>query len=234
MRWFSVFLLATAASAQISTQKEIALGKAVASDFERRVALLPDPRVAAYVRKVAARLVQPGRPGYEVIAHVTDSHATRAAAFPGGHLYIDAKLILEAHSEAELAAVLAHELAHVSLRHGLTSHGLATIPIIFLAECSRFGNPTPMMNSLSSLQEREADLLALQYMFDARYDPNSLVDFFARWKPGPDLHDARQRAQELSTPGALITTSEFQQAWEHLQVLRPARQFKPPSLLDQN
>jgi predicted Zn-dependent protease len=234
MRWFSVFLLATAASAQISTQKEIALGKSVASDFERRVTLLPDPMVATYVRKVAARLIQPGRLGYEIFAHVTDSNATRATAFPGGYLYIDAKLILETHSEAELAAVLAHELAHVSLRHGLTSPGLATIPLIFLAGCSRFGNPTLMMNSLRTPQEREADLFALQYMFDARYDPSSLVDFFARWEPGLDLQDARQKAQELSTPGALITTSEFQQVWKHLQVLRPARQFKPPSLLDRN
>ena len=75
----------------------------------------------------------------------------------------------------------------------------------------------------------------MQHTFDARYDPNGLVDFFARWKPDIDLQDARQRAEELSTtPGAVITTSEFQKVKERLQALRPARRFKPPSLRDQN
>ena len=114
---------------------------------------------------------------------------------PGGFFYVNSGLILRADSEAELAGVMAHEIAHVAARHGTKNATkgeiaqLATIPLIMLGpggwagyglyEGLNFAIPLSFLK-FSRDAEREADYLGLEYMYKAGYDPNAFVTFFEK------------------------------------------------------
>jgi predicted Zn-dependent protease len=126
---------------------------------------------------------------------VIDSDQVNAFALPGGFFYVNSGLILRADSEAELAGVMAHEIAHVAARHGTKNATkgelaqLATIPLIMLGpggwagyglyEGLNFAIPLSFLK-FSRDAEREADYLGLEYMYKAGYDPNAFVTFFEK------------------------------------------------------
>jgi beta-barrel assembly-enhancing protease len=126
---------------------------------------------------------------------VIDSDVVNAFALPGGFFYVHSGLILRADSEAELAGVMAHEIAHVAARHGTKNATkgelaqMATIPLILLGpggwagyglyEGLNFAIPMSFLK-FSRDAEFEADYLGLQYMYAAGYDPNAFVTFFEK------------------------------------------------------
>jgi predicted Zn-dependent protease len=126
---------------------------------------------------------------------VLNSEEVNAFALPGGFFFVNSGLILEADTEAELAGVMAHEIAHVAARHGTrqaTRGQMAQIAMIAVAIAVPYGwtgyaiqQGAGLSIPLGFLQfsrgmEREADLLGLQYMYKAGYDPTSFVDFFEK------------------------------------------------------
>src|SRR5208283_3645298 len=107
--------------------------------------------------------------------------------------FVNSGLILKAESEAELAGVMAHEIAHVAARHGTrqATRGdiaqIATIPLIFMGGWTGYAIrqgaslAIPMgFLTFSRAFEKEADYLGLQYMYKAGYDPTAFVDFFEK------------------------------------------------------
>ena len=124
---------------------------------------------------------------------VIDTEEVNAFALPGGFFFVNSGLILKADSEAELAGVMAHEIAHVAARHGTrqATRGeiaqLATIPLIFMGGWTGYGIrqaasvaiPVGFL-SFSRGFESEADLLGLEYMYKSGYDPGAFVDFFEK------------------------------------------------------
>lgn len=176
-----------------SLEKEIALGKQLATDVERQAKVVNDPVISEYVNRVGQNLVRNSDAKVPFTIKVLDSEEVNAFALPGGFFFVNSGLILKADNEAELAGVMAHEIAHVAARHGTRQAtrgqiaNLASIPLIFLGGWGGYairqgaGILIPMgFLKFSRGFETEADYLGLQYLYKTGYDPTAFVDFFEK------------------------------------------------------
>jgi predicted Zn-dependent protease len=218
-----------------SLESEIALGKEAAQEIERTSKLVDDPIVVEYVNRVGQNLVRNSDAKVPFTIKVIDSDEINAFALPGGFFYVNSGLILAADEEAELAGVMAHEIAHVCARHATKNATkaeimqLATIPLILLGpggwagygiyEGAQLAIPISYLK-FSRDAEREADYLGLQYMYKAGYDPNAFVSFFEKIE-----------AEEKRNPGTIPklfsdhppTPDRMEAAQKEIATILPAR-----------
>src|SRR5215475_3883344 len=123
----------------ISLEKEIAMGRQLAAEIERQVKLIEDPTINEYVNRVGQNLVRNSDAKVPFTIKVVESDEINAFALPGGFFYVNSGLILAADDEAELAGVMAHEIAHVAARHGTEQQSrgqlwqYASLPLIFVS-----------------------------------------------------------------------------------------------------
>jgi predicted Zn-dependent protease len=176
-----------------SLNKEVALGRQLAAEVERQGKFIDDPVVAEYVNRVGQNIALHSDAKIPFTIKVLDSDDVNAFALPGGFLFVNKGAILAADSEAELAGVMAHEIAHVAARHGVeqaskaTILQYATIPLIFLSgglgylayEAYQIGVPLAFLKFTRG-SEAEADKLGAQYLWAAGYDPNHFLSFFEK------------------------------------------------------
>ncbi len=176
-----------------SLEKEQALGKQLSLDIEQGARILTDPVITEYVNRTGQTLVRHSDCQVAFEIKVIDDDEVNAFALPGGFFYVNTGLILAADDEAELAGVMAHEIAHVCARHATRNatrsqiSQIASIPLIFLGgpvgfavrELSSVAMPLSFLK-FSRDAEREADLLGMEYQYSAGYDPTAFVDFFER------------------------------------------------------
>jgi len=176
-----------------SLEKEIGLGKQLAQEVERQAKLVDDPVIAEYVNRVGQNLVRNSDAKVPFTIKVLDSEEVNAFALPGGFFFVNSGLILKADNEAELAGVMAHEIAHVAARHGTRQAtrgeiiNIASIPLIFMGGWTGYairqgaGLAIPLgFLTFSRGFESEADMLGLEYMYKTGYDPTAFVDFFEK------------------------------------------------------
>ncbi len=238
-----------------SLEHEIALGKQLSAEVERQAKFITDPVVTEYVNRVGQNLVRHSDAQVPFTIKVIDSDVVNAFALPGGFFYVNSGLILHADEESELAGVMAHEIAHVCARHGTkqATKGeitqLAMIPaMIFIPytwagyaiyQGMQFAIPMAFLQ-FTRTDEREADYLGLQYMYEAGYDPNAFVSFFEKvaadekkqpgtvpkifstHPPTPDRIEASQKEIATILPQRdeyIVTTSEFDQVKRRLQLI---------------
>src|SRR5881397_709667 len=161
-----------------SVEKQIAMGKQYSQQIESTVKLVQDPVVTEYVNRLGQILVRNSDSQVPFTIKVIDSDDINAFALPGGFFYVNSGLILAADEEAELAGVMAHEIAHVAARHATRQMtrgnwaNIASIPLIFMGggigyavrAAAQFGLPATFMK-FSRNFEAEADYLGLEYMY---------------------------------------------------------------------
>ena len=178
-----------------SLEKEIALGKQIAQEVERQAKVVDDPTISEYVSRIGQNLVRNSDAQVPFTIKVLESEEVNAFALPGGFFFVNTGLILKAESEAELAGVMGHEIAHVAARHGTrnaTKGQIAQIGMIAMSIAMPYGwtgyairqgaglaIPLGFL-TFSRANEREADHLGMQYMYKAGYDPTAFVDFFEK------------------------------------------------------
>jgi beta-barrel assembly-enhancing protease len=215
-------------------EKQIALGKQYAQQVESTVKLIQDPVITEYVNRIGQNLVRNSDSQVPFTIKVIDADDINAFALPGGFFYVNSGVMLAADEEAEMAGVMAHEIAHVAACHiarQMTRGNLAqfaTIPLIFMGGWAGYGIyqgaglavPAAFMK-FSRGFEAEADYLGVQYMYRAGYDPQAYVNFFEK-----------VQAQEKKRPGSVAkvfsdhpqTPDRIAKSQQEIAQILPAKQ----------
>jgi predicted Zn-dependent protease len=216
-----------------SVEGEIRMGKQYAQQVESSSKMVADPVITEYVNRVGQNLVRNSDSQVPFTIKVIDSDEINAFALPGGYFYVNSGLILAADDEAELAGVMAHEIAHVAARHATRQMtrsqwaNIGTIPLIFMGGglgyairgAAGIGLPMTFLTFQRGF-EAEADYLGLQYMYKTGYDPQAFVSFFEKIQ-----------AQEKKKPGTLAkafathpqTPDRITKSQEEIEKILPAR-----------
>lgn len=176
------------------TESEVKLGRQLAAEVERESKFVDDPIITEYVNRVGQNIVLHSDAKIPFTIKVIDSDEVNAFALPGGFFFVNKGLILAADNEAELAGVMAHEIAHVAARHAMENQRkMQIIDYGLLAGVLLGGgvignvlyNAGGLIEGLSFLKfsrgaEEEADKLGVQYMWAAGYDPNAMATMFEK------------------------------------------------------
>ena len=216
-----------------TVEGQVARGRVYAQQIESQVKLVNDPVITEYVNRIGQNLVRNSDAQVPFTIKVIDSDVVNAMALPGGFFYVNSGLILAADEEAEMAGVMAHEIAHVSACHygremtRAQIMQMATIPLIFIGgaigygayEASGLAIPMTFLK-FSRGFEAEADYLGVEYMYRAGYDPSAFVSFFEKIQ-----------AMEKKKPGTLAkafdthpqTPDRIEKTQEEIRKILPSK-----------
>jgi predicted Zn-dependent protease len=217
-----------------SVEGQVARGRQYAQQIESQIKLINDPVITEYVNRVGQNLVRNSDAQVPFTIKVIDSDVVNAMALPGGFFYVNSGLILAADEEAEMAGVMAHEIAHVAACHygreatRMNLLQLASLPAIFMGgalgygiyEGMGLGIPLTFLH-FSRGFEAEADYLGIEYMYRSGYDPSAFVSFFEKIQ-----------AMEKKKPGTLSkafdthpqTPDRIEKSQDEIRKILPAKQ----------
>ena len=203
-RAVALALLASALTAcgTLSVEDEKKLGAQYQAELRKQMIFVRDPVTVNYVRQFGEQLSGSARPSpFEFRFYVIEDEEINAFAIPGGAVYVNTGLLTKVHNGAELAAVLSHEMGHVTARHMAKRVNKArgtgfVVNIFYLAVAILTGNPyianaggmvgsvagEAFMSTFSRDDEREADALGFETMTAAGWDPNGMVTMFETLK----------------------------------------------------
>ncbi len=175
----------------MSEDQEIQIGRESDPDVRKVYGEYDDPELQAYVQRIGEELAAKShRPQLIYRFTVLDSPTVNAFALPGGYIYITRGIMAYLNSEAELAAVLGHEIGHVTARHGVRQYSAAmaanvgyTIGAILVPELQNANVQdafkllsTSLLRGYGREHELESDRLGAEYLARSSYDPDAMID----------------------------------------------------------
>src|SRR5690242_4850293 len=202
-----------------SPQQDIQVGKQAAADAQRQLPMCNDPKVDAYLTKLGMKLVAklPTRGvTYPWEFHCVNDKSINAFALPGGYVFVNRGAIEAADNESQLAAVMGHELSHVTLRHGTAQ---ATKAQFAQGAAGIFGGifggstggalltqgvalgAGGLMLRYSRSDETQADVSGTQVLYDTGYDPRAMSQFFEKLEAESKGKNPPQFLSDHPNPG---------------------------------
>jgi len=216
-----------------SLERERQIGHELAEGVEMQSKLISDPVIVEYVDRLGQRIVRNSDAQVPFTIKVIDSDQFSAVALPGGYLYVDTGLIMAADNEAELAGLMAHEIAHVAARHFARADSRGRLWNPLSGTLVYVGGPAgaairgvvavaaaASLMKVSRDTEREADLLGLEYEYAAGYDPQEFVQFFEK------LHKKEKRTRNFiarAFASRPMTEDRIRLAQKEIATLLPAK-----------
>ncbi|MCF1184641.1 M48 family metalloprotease [Marichromatium gracile] len=205
--------LSSSADAVMTQGAETRLGKAFMQQVRERLAVLDDPLLASYIESLGRSLVlaDPDAEGRRFTFFLIDEPVVNAFAGPGGYIGVYAGLVLAAQTESELAAVIAHEIAHVTQRHlmrGVEDQSRLSVPATALlvaaailgAQVSSDAGMAAIVGiqaaaiqhqiNFTRENEKEADRIGISTLVRAGHDPYAMAGFFERLSRAGQIHDS--------------------------------------------
>lgn len=173
----------------MSDRQEVAIGQQINDQMVgKEFKLYRNPRLKRYINDIGQRLAADSdRPDIPYTFQVVDSDQVNAFATMGGFVYVNTGLILAADNEAELASVIAHEIAHIAAQHAVKqmremaiAQGLASAAGVDQNIAVRIGVELALRRPHSREAEYEADLLGMRNMAKAGYAPQATIDFLTK------------------------------------------------------
>jgi beta-barrel assembly-enhancing protease len=180
-----------------SPKQDVEIGRRSAQQIMSETPMLDDPEVNGYIEQLGAKLASKAAGDkFPYQFRVVATREVNAFALPGGYLFVNAGAIAAARNEGELAGVIAHEIAHVSLRHGTNQASkarLAQAGLGVLGGIAGAGGDSDLGQAIGALgglganmlflkygraAEKEADLEGARIMAEAGYDPRDMANFF--------------------------------------------------------
>jgi len=176
------------------TESEVKMGRMLAAQVDKEAKFVDDPIITEYVNRVGQNIVLHSDAKVPFTIKVIDSDEVNAFALPGGFFYVNKGLILAADNEAELAGVMAHEIAHVCARHAMENERKMQLMDYGMLAGILLGGPivsnvlyngSGFFEGMAFLKfsrgaEEEADKLGVQYMWAAGYDPGAMATMFEK------------------------------------------------------
>ncbi|MGB3532732.1 MAG: M48 family metallopeptidase [Microcoleaceae cyanobacterium] len=173
----------------LSDRQEVAIGKQINEQMVgREFKLYRNSGLTKYINDIGQRLANTSdRPDIPYTFQVVDNDQVNAFATMGGFVYVNTGLILAADNEAQLASVMAHEVAHIAAQHAVkqmremaVAQGLASVAGVDQNLAVRIGVELALRRPHSREAEYEADLLGMKNMAKAGYAPQATIDFLAK------------------------------------------------------
>ncbi len=233
----------------ISEEKEIALGLSAFREVLKNARLSQNPEITLMVNRVGQRIAKgANKPEYHwEFAVIEDDEQVNAFALPGGKVAVFTGILKYTETEAGLATVMAHEVAHALQRHGAERYSRGILeqigqlgalagaaaggidPGVAIGAMSAYGVGVALPNSRE--QETEADFIGLQLMAKAGYDPKEAVPFWERMSGCPRkmigkfcFRSQNAVPEFLSTHPSDVTRINQIEAWipQAMRFFRPA------------
>lgn len=217
-----------------SLDREIALGKQLSIEIHKQARIVDDPIVSEYLNRLGQNLARHSDIAFPVSFTVIESDEINAFTLPGGFVFVNTGLIKLSDNEAELASVLSHELGHAAARHATRQAtrdqmiAAGSLPLAVMGgwaglaarQAATAAAPLALFH-FSRAFETEADLLGIQYLWKAGYDPDASVDMFERVE-----------STEKRLPGSVsklfrthpLTADRIEKTQKNIDELLPSRQ----------
>ena len=221
-----------------SLRQEMELGRQFSEEVNDRIRTIDDPVIWEYINRLGQNLGRNSDVKVPLEIRVVHDETVNAFALPGGFFYVNSGLIQFARDEAELAGVMAHEIAHIAGRHGtrqvsrtqLTSVTAQTLlegfggynwGTMVAVNAAKLTLPLTFLK-FSRTFEKKADFLGMQYLYKTGYDPLAMVRFFERLSALETRRKGSISAAFSSHPLSRQRVALLQKAIDELLPAQPA------------